>query len=157
MQALGDLSPPGTRELSRFGQIFGLILLADLAVVVVFIVAIYLAVRWAVAYPAMVVEGIDLRAALRRSSELTHGRRLKVALTLFVVAILTGIVTAFALYGAAGVTGSVLDISSAAGLVVSSVPVIARIRAPGAVRAAHPRAPLSRPDRRTRAGWISAG
>ena len=125
VQALGDLSPPGTRELSRFGQIFGLILLADLGVLVGSVAGIYLAVRWAVAYPALVVEGMGLRAALRRSSELTRGRRLKVALTLLVVSILTSMVTVFAMYGAAGVTGSVLDISSAAGLVVSSVPVIA--------------------------------
>jgi hypothetical protein len=123
--ALSDLTPITARGFDTFGRMFGLILLADLGVVVVFIAAIYLAVRWAVAYPALVVEGLGVRAALRRSSELTRGRRLKVALTLFVVAVVTGLVAGLTLSVAVGLTGAVLDVSSVAGLVVSSVPTIA--------------------------------
>ena len=51
------------------------------------------------------------------------------------------------MYGAAGVTGSVLDISSAAGLVVSSVPVIAVSVLLAPFVPLDARAPLSRPDR----------
>jgi hypothetical protein len=123
--ALSDLSPSAPGALANFGRMFGLIILADLGVVVVFIAAIYFAVRWAVAYPALVVEGLGLRAALRRSSELTRGRRLKVALTLFVVAVVTSLVAGLTLSVAVALTGTVLDVSSVAGLLVSSVPAIA--------------------------------
>lgn len=124
-RALSDLGPVTAARFDNFGRMFSLILLADVGVAVVLIAGIYLAVRWAVAFPALVIEGIGLRAAMRRSSELTRGRRLKVALTLFVVAVVTGMAAAFTLYLAVGLTGTVLDVSSAGGLAVRSIPVIA--------------------------------
>ncbi len=56
-------------------------------------------VRWAVAVPAMVIERIGVRAALQRSSELTRGRRLSIALTLIVIGMIEGIPFAVVLYG----------------------------------------------------------
>ena len=64
----------------------------SLLIPVVAVGLIYLAVRWAVAIPALVLEGIGLRAALARSSALTARRRLHVALCLVSVGVLTGIV-----------------------------------------------------------------
>jgi glycerophosphoryl diester phosphodiesterase family protein len=125
VEALSNLSPLAAGGFDSFGRMFSLIILADLGAAAVIIAAIYLAVRWAVAYPALVVERIGLRAALRRSSELTRGRRLKVALTLFVVAVVTSLVAGLTLSVAVALTGMVLDISSAPGLAVSSVPTIA--------------------------------
>ena len=48
-------------------------------------VAFYLAVRWVVVAPALVVEGIGLRAALGRSSTLTRRRRVHVGICLLAV------------------------------------------------------------------------
>jgi hypothetical protein len=58
---------------------------------VIAIGGLYLAVRWAVAVPALVHEGIDLRAALARSSALTARRRLHVGLCLIVVGLVWSI------------------------------------------------------------------
>ena len=52
----------------------------------------YLAIRWAVAIPALVLEGIGLRAALARSSALTARRRLHVALCLLAVVGISAVV-----------------------------------------------------------------
>jgi hypothetical protein len=48
-------------------------------------VAFYLVVRWVVVAPALVVEGIGLRASLGRSSMLTRGRRIHVGICLLAV------------------------------------------------------------------------
>ncbi len=77
------------------GQAFGI----ELLVFVAFGVVVYAAVRWAMALPAMVLERIGLRAALSRSSELTRGRRLSVALTLLVVGLIEGIPIAVVTFG----------------------------------------------------------
>jgi hypothetical protein len=119
--SLGDLSPFAPGGFAGFGRVFGLIILANLVGAVILAYAVYLAVRWAVAFPALVVEDIGLRAALRRSSGLTARRRLKVALTLFVVAVLTGLASTAAFYVAISLTGIFLDISAAPGLAVSSI------------------------------------
>lgn len=66
-------------------------LLLALLIPVVAVGVIYLAVRWAVAIPALVLEGIGLRAALSRSGALTARRRFHVALCVVAVAVLTGI------------------------------------------------------------------
>ncbi len=70
------------------GPSIALSLLAPIVVVG----AAYLAVRWAVAVPALVVEGIGLRSALARSSALTARRRLYVALCLLAVGAIWAIV-----------------------------------------------------------------
>ena len=72
-----------TADLDRFGLSFVVSLLAP---VVVF-VALYLSVRWMVAVPALVVEGLGLRLALARSASLTYRRRLHIGLCLLVVGI----------------------------------------------------------------------
>ncbi len=64
---------------------FGPYIALSLLVPVILVGAVYLAVRWAVAIPALVVEGIGLRAALARSSALTARRRLHVALCVLTV------------------------------------------------------------------------
>ena len=50
-------------------------------------VAIYLAVRWAVAVPAIVVESLGLRAGLARSTALTRRRMVHVFLALLVIVV----------------------------------------------------------------------
>jgi hypothetical protein len=56
---------------------------------VVSIAALYLAVLWSLAIPAMVAEGIGLRASLRRSRELTRGIRLRIGGALIVMWLVT--------------------------------------------------------------------
>jgi hypothetical protein len=73
---------------SSFGPSVALSLLTP----VVLAGAVYLAVRWAVAVPALIVEGIGLRAALARSSALTARRRLYVALCMLAIGALWTIV-----------------------------------------------------------------
>ena len=56
------------------------------------ILVIYLAVRWSLAIPAMLAEGIGLRAGLRRSSELTQGMRLRIFFAILVVDLVFAVV-----------------------------------------------------------------
>jgi hypothetical protein len=65
-------------------------LLTALAVLIG-VVAFYLGVRWGLAIPAILVEGIGLLAALGRSSKLTRGCRLRLGLAVFTVGLLTGV------------------------------------------------------------------
>jgi hypothetical protein len=83
------------------GQAFGI----ELLVFVAFGVVVYAGVRWAMALPALVLERISLRAALSRSSELTRGRRLSVALTLLVVGLIEGIPIALLTLGVVWLVG----------------------------------------------------
>jgi hypothetical protein len=70
-----------TSEGARLG------LLLSLLSFIIVIVVIYFAIRWSLAIPAMLAEGIGVRAGLRRSSELTQGMRLR----LFGAALLVGV------------------------------------------------------------------
>ncbi len=45
--------------------------------ILITIVVVYFVIRWSLAIPALLAEGIGLRAGLRRSSELTQGIRLR--------------------------------------------------------------------------------
>jgi hypothetical protein len=74
-------------------------------VLVVEIAAVVLAVRWCLAIPAILSEGLGLRAGLSRSAALTHGIRLRLALTFFVFGVIVGIVTAVVVIGAGAVIG----------------------------------------------------
>ena len=56
------------------------------------ILVIYLAVRWSLAIPAMLAEGIGLRAGLRRSSELTQGMRLRILFAILAVDLIFALV-----------------------------------------------------------------
>jgi Membrane domain of glycerophosphoryl diester phosphodiesterase len=61
-----------TPEGARLG-----LLLSGLSILVL-IAVIYFVVRWSLAIPAMLAEGIGVRAGLRRSSDLTTGMRLRI-------------------------------------------------------------------------------
>jgi hypothetical protein len=61
--------------------------LLTLISIVVSIAALYLVARWSLAIPAMLVEGLGLRAALARSTALTAGVRLPIALAIIVAGI----------------------------------------------------------------------
>ena len=74
-------TPIGTGYPSSFGAS----LVVSLVTPIVLAGAVYLAVRWAVAVPALAVEEVGLRAALARSSALTAGRRLYVVLCVLVL------------------------------------------------------------------------
>ena len=63
-------------------------LILGLAAPVLLGIAVYLAVRWAVAVPAIVVEGTGLRAGLARSTAMTRGRMVHVFLALLVVVVI---------------------------------------------------------------------
>lgn len=66
---------------------------------VITVAAFVLAVRWSLAIPAMLAEGLGLRAALARSAALTAGIRMPIAVALIVASVAIGI--------AVGVTGLV--------------------------------------------------
>jgi hypothetical protein len=85
-----SLAPPRT-ALVLAGSYLLVVLLA--ASVLLLPLAAWLAARWATAGPAAMCEGHSIRAALRRSAELTHQRRMRtlaLTLLLFVVALGTG-------------------------------------------------------------------
>jgi hypothetical protein len=56
--------------------------------ILIAVVVVYFVIRWSLAIPAMLAEGIGLRAGLRRSSELTRGMRLR----LFGAILLAGLI-----------------------------------------------------------------
>jgi hypothetical protein len=112
------------------GARLGLVLSAVSILVV--IAVFYFVVRWSLAIPAMLTEGIGIRAGLRRSSELTQGMRLRifgailvVGLTFFVIeliglviALIIGVSTGSVVIGVA--TGAVLLLA----LIVALAPFI---------------------------------
>ena len=61
-----------TPEGARLG-----LLLSGVSILIA-IVVVYFIIRWSLAIPAMLAEGIGVRAGLRRSSELTRGIRLRI-------------------------------------------------------------------------------
>ena len=77
------------RGFARFWPIVGVSILVGLGIFVglfLFIIpGFILAVRWAVALPACVVENIGPLAAMRRSAELTKGHRWKVLILAFAI------------------------------------------------------------------------
>jgi Membrane domain of glycerophosphoryl diester phosphodiesterase len=103
-----------TAEGARVGLLLGAL------GIVVAIVAVYFAIRWSLAIPAMLAERLGVRAGLRRSSELTRGIRLRIFGALLVVALCTfvvevvGLVVAVVLWVS---TGSVA-VGVAAGVVL---------------------------------------
>ena len=74
---------PTAADLDRFGLS---VVISALAPIVIGL-ALYLAVRWVVAVPALVIEEVGLRRALARSGSLTYRRRIRVGLCLLVVGI----------------------------------------------------------------------
>jgi hypothetical protein len=56
------------------------------------IAVIYLAVRWSLAIPAMLAEGIGLLAGLRRSGELTRGMRLRIFFAILAVDLIVALI-----------------------------------------------------------------
>lgn len=86
---------------------------------------VYLVVRWAVAIAALVLEGIGLRSALRRSSELTRGRRLSVALLLAVTSLGLGLLGSLSVYLPTLAASATLGWESPVGLAVASIVALA--------------------------------
>jgi len=81
---------------------------ASLALLALEIALVYLMVRWIAAPGVMVLEDRPLRAALRRSSELTRGRRRWIAGVLLGGGIVVAVVILIALYVPAFIAGSIL-------------------------------------------------
>ncbi len=76
---------------------------------VISVAAFVVAVRWSLAIPAMLAEGLGLRAALARSTALTAGVRMPIALALIVASVtiglavsVTGLVGALVGFGLSG-------------------------------------------------------
>jgi Membrane domain of glycerophosphoryl diester phosphodiesterase len=122
--SLRELEPDGLGRLSAYGGDAGRFLLGYLLLAILIVGGVYCVVRWAVAIPALIVEGIGLRSALRRSSELTHRRRVSVALTLFAVVTITSFVSSFGLYLGAFVPGVVLGLDTVPGFATSGLLVL---------------------------------
>jgi hypothetical protein len=113
-----------TPEGARLG-----LLLSSVSILIA-IVVFYFVIRWSLAIPAMLVEGIGVRAGLRRSSELTQGMRLRllgailvaslaffvVEVVALVIALLMGLSTGSIAIGVA--TGVVLSLA----VIVSGLP-----------------------------------
>jgi hypothetical protein len=114
-----------TLEGARLG-----LLLFGLSIVIA-IVVVYFAIRWSLAIPAMLAEGIGVRAGLRRSSALTQGMRLRIFGAILVVGLgvvvveLVGLVIALVIgFGTGSIpigvaTGVVLLL----GLLVAAAPI----------------------------------
>ena len=104
----------GTPEGARVG------LLLSAVAILIAIVVVYFVIRWFVAIPAMLAEGLGVLAGLQRSTELTHGIRLRIlgalillALAIFVVEVVVIVAAVIAWIGTGSVavgvaTGAVL-------------------------------------------------
>jgi Membrane domain of glycerophosphoryl diester phosphodiesterase len=86
------------RGLSRFGAIVGLAILVGFGIwiglILLIVPGIMFALRWSVALPACVVEGLGPLASMKRSAQLTKGHRWKlfgIFLLLWVVSALAGL------------------------------------------------------------------
>jgi len=100
------------RGLSRFGAIVGLAILVGCGVwiglILLIVPGIMFALRWSVALPACVVEGLGPLASMKRSAQLTKGHRWKlfgIFLLLWVVSALAGFLIGL-LLRPAGVVGT---------------------------------------------------
>ncbi len=100
----------------------GLTALLSLAILVLEIAALYLAIRWAPYFQVVIAEDLGIRAGLRRSSAVTQGIRLRLALALVAVSIGAGLV--FTLVGlVVGIVVGVLAESFLVGIVGWTVTV----------------------------------
>ncbi|HXX61988.1 MAG TPA: glycerophosphoryl diester phosphodiesterase membrane domain-containing protein [Candidatus Sulfotelmatobacter sp.] len=61
--------------LPQFGTSLGVFFLLGLVAICLAVVGLYLYLRWSVAIPAIVIDGLGLRAAIARSARLTEGSR----------------------------------------------------------------------------------
>jgi len=100
------------RGLSRFGAIVGLAILVGcgiwIGLILLIVPGIMFALRWSVALPACVVEGLGPLASMKRSAQLTKGHRWKlfgIFLLLWVVSALAGLLIGL-LLKPAGVAGT---------------------------------------------------
>jgi uncharacterized membrane protein len=100
------------RGLSRFGAIVGLAILVGcgiwIGLILLIVPGIMFALRWSVALPACVVEGLGPLASMKRSAQLTKGHRWKlfgIFLLLWVVSALAGLLIGL-LLKPAGVVGT---------------------------------------------------
>jgi hypothetical protein len=111
----------------------GLLGIASFAIIVV---AFVLAVRWSLAIPAILAEGLGLRAGLARSAALTAGIRIQIGLALFVAGLIFGFLgglvalvgglIGFGLGGTiqAGVVGYFVTVAVAALLLAPIIPAM---------------------------------
>ena len=111
----------------------GLLGIVSFAIIVV---AFVLAVRWSLAVPAILAEGLGLRAGLARSAALTAGIRIQIGLALFVAGLIFGFLgglvalvgglIGFGLGGTieAGVVGYFVTVAVAALLLAPIIPAM---------------------------------
>lgn len=119
------LDPQNPAGFADARSAFGVAPLFAILVPAIEIAVIYLVVRWAVAIPALFVEGLGLRSALRRSSELTRGRRLSIALFLAMLGVVVGLLGWLVIYLPAFAVGALLGFDSPVGLAAASIVAIA--------------------------------
>jgi hypothetical protein len=73
----------------------GLAALFSVVVLVLEVIAIYLAIRWSLYFQVVVAEDLGIRASLARAAALTLGVRVRIAVVLIVLWLLVGFVVAF--------------------------------------------------------------
>jgi hypothetical protein len=104
---LGELVSVGFK---RFLPLIGLIILAAIAIEIGFILLIVpgvmLFLRWCVAGPALAIEGRGVFSAMKRSAELTKGRRWSLFLLWLIVGLLLAILDVALLAMMGGFTGA---------------------------------------------------
>jgi hypothetical protein len=98
----------------------GLAALLGVVVLVLEIIAIYLAVRWAMYFQVVVEEGSGIRAGLARASALSAGVRVRIALVLLVLTLLVGVAVSVAIAVPALLVG-LMAASVMAGLLTATV------------------------------------
>lgn len=113
----GDLmfaGPAATRAAVSMGL--------SLVILAVEIVVLYFAIRWSLYFQAVLGEGLGLRRALARSSELTSGVRIKITLILLVVSIVVGILMG-TLILIVGLVAGLVTLSIVVGVAAASITV----------------------------------
>ena len=79
--------------------------LSSLGIFALYLVVLYLAVRWALYFQVAIAEGTGVRRSLSRAAELTAGIRVRLGLAFFVLALLLGLLVSFIAFLPAVVVG----------------------------------------------------
>lgn len=98
----------------------GLAALFGLVALALEVIAIYLAVRWALYFQVVVEEGLGIRAGLSRAAALSAGVRVRIAVVVLVLSVVIGLAAGFAVIVPALLVG-LLAASVLAGLITAVV------------------------------------
>jgi hypothetical protein len=94
----------------------------SLVILALEVIALYFAIRWSLYFQAVLADDLGLRQALARSSQLTAGVRIKIALILLVVSIVVGILMGTVIM-IVGLVAGLVTFSIIAGVAAASITV----------------------------------